>query len=578
MSIAQTIGELLRPLRAYRRQVWVVILAIAIEMVAQTAVMPMSFKFLIDDALMPKDWDMLMLILGILAVSVVLGGVCKVGQDYIYARLGTSVVNDLRQTMFSHLQEMSADFYAKSQVAEILARFSTDLAPVESAVVYVLPAGFASLLGCCISISLLFALQWSLALVAVWCLLIFVAVTRMVEPRASRLGYELRQEQARVSVLVEESVSARPVISAFGLEQHTAAGFSEQLVRVHRVGSKSNFISYLMESVPWQGLMLCNLLLVAVGAVLVYEDVFSVGSLVAFNALFFSTSESLYGVTWAMPQLVQAGAGLRRINELLSAVPTVVDRPDAISLEAVSDTLAFEDVCFHYADQRGQLQDVSFSVPHGSKLAIVGPSGSGKSTVLKLVMRFYDPSKGAVRIDGHDLKDLQQQSLRSRIGVVFQDNILFNTTIFENIRMGKPSATEAEVSAAAKAADIDAFITGLPEGYQTVVGERGGQLSGGERQRIAIARAVIRNPDILLLDEATSALDPGTAASVEATLSRIGKGRTVIHVTHRLANVTDADLLLVMREGCIVERGTHQQLLRVDGLYASLWKTQPGIE
>jgi ATP-binding cassette subfamily B protein len=277
------------------------------------------------------------------------------------------------------------------------------------------------------------------------------------------------------------------------------------------------------------------------------------------------------------PSVVQANTGWSRIQDLLKESPGVQDLPNAAQLPAFSKAIEFHNVDFSYDGKRGILANVNLRIPHGWNVAFVGGSGSGKSTALSLLMRFYDPGRGAVLMDGTPISQGTTESLRSQMGVVFQESLLFNTSIRENIRAGKRTASDAEIEDAAKAAEIHDAIMSMPENYNTIVGERGGKLSGGQRQRIAIARAMVRDPRILLLDEATSALDPATEALINATLKRLSSGRTVISVTHRLASITDADGIFVFSAGHMVECGRHEEMVGLGGAYAQLWEKQAGF-
>jgi len=279
-------------------------------------------------------------------------------------------------------------------------------------------------------------------------------------------------------------------------------------------------------------------------------------------------------VTQYVPMLAQAAGSIHHINDLLAEKPQVEDAPGATALERLISEVVFENVSFHYAEDSFCMKDVAVRIPKGSFLAFVGASGSGKSTMLNLLLRLYDPTNGAIKIDGRDIRTVTQESLRAQIGMVFQDNHLFNTTILENLRLASPGATLEQVEAAAKDAEIHDFIAALPAGYNTVVGERGSQLSGGQRQRLAIARALVRDPAILMLDEATSALDYTTEAALNDTLLKVAQNRTVIMVTHRLSSVVSATHIIVLDRGRVVEQGTHVELLAQKGAYTALWRNQ----
>jgi ATP-binding cassette subfamily B protein len=293
--------------------------------------------------------------------------------------------------------------------------------------------------------------------------------------------------------------------------------------------------------------------------------------------MFLNVSYAVTELTSGLPFLLEAGGGLHRIESLLATVPTIIDLPEATALPPFTDRLTLEDVTFAYDGKQPTLKHVSLEIPRGASVAFVGPSGSGKSTVLSLLARFYQPDTGRILLDGHDVTQATRASLCAQLGVVLQESFLFNCSIRDNLCIGRPEASDVEIIAAAKAADMHDLIMALPEGYDTMVGEGGGHLSGGQRQRLAIARALLRQPGILLLDEATSALDAGTEASITATLDALRQRHTIIQVTHRLAAVSTADCIFVMNHGELVEQGRHTELLAQHGVYAALWRKQSGL-
>jgi ATP-binding cassette subfamily B protein len=326
----------------------------------------------------------------------------------------------------------------------------------------------------------------------------------------------------------------------------------------------------LVERSATTGGYLLHLLIFGLGAYWVYADRLTLGTFVAFEGMFLSMGESLTYVTQFVPTLAQAAGSARHINEIFAEKPCVIDSIDAVIAPRFAHEITFQSVSFEYAEGPFRLENLQMRIPRGSHVALVGVSGSGKSTILNLLLRFHDPTSGAILIDGRDLRSVTQASLRAQIGIVFQDSVLFHTSIFENIRLGNLGASRQEVESAAQAAEIHDFVVSLPGGYETMVGERGSQLSGGQRQRIAIARALVRDPCILILDEATSALDYATEASILATLRTVTRGRTVIQVTHRLASVIDADQIVILEHGKVVEEGAHQALIERGGVYANL--------
>lgn len=539
--------------------------------------LPLSFKFLIDQAIVPRDPQRLILILSILAGGAILTSLSLLGMDVAYARVETGVMTDLRLRLFNHLQNLSMSFFSRWQAGDIMSRFGTDLASVETAINSAMASALNAFVGLIIGISLLFGIEWRLALLSIIGLAISFCGARILEGRASSANYRLKQEDGQVQAILQENLSAQAVIKGFGLRQQVEQGFADQIQRLRQARLRASVITYIMQRVPQAGALMVCFLALGVGAYFAFRGTMTVGDLVAFNGLLVQVTSYVAALTWAFPELLLAAAGMQRIEDILVERPLVKDMAGAGTLAPLAQEITFRQVTFSYGGDRPHLRDVDLRIPKGASVAVVGPSGSGKSTVLNLIMRFYDPTAGSVRVDNTDLRSVTQDSLRRRIGVVFQESFLFNTTIRENIRMGQWEASAEEIDRAARIAGVHGFVDHLPGGYETVVGERGGRLSGGQRQRIGIARAVLRDPEILIMDEATSALDPATEAAVNATLQSVSQGRTTIAVTHRIASVVHCDHIFVFDEGCLMEQGRHKELLARHGVYARLWEKQSGF-
>ncbi len=563
-------------LRPYRAASALIALAITIHL-GYSTFLALSFKFLVDYALTPHDAGVLLAIIGALAGLLLVTAAADIGHDYLLASVGARAMRDLRLAMFAQLQRMPMGFYAHAAGGDLVAYFSGDLAAVEAGVGRALPKLFGATVRVALSLAILFALEWRLALVVLAAFPAGLLGPKLFGAQAARASGQRKQAEAQVIGTLQEQIAAQSVIKAFRLQAGCLADFRAVLEQLAQTARRADFLARTVGRTTDIAQVLVQVVVVSAGAALTFYGIMSVGSLLAFFGMLFSMGSALLGVSEVIPELIQAASGLARIDGLLARQAPLEDAPDAVALPPIRREILVDDVLFRYTDLHVNLDRITCRIPAGRSVALVGRSGSGKSTLLSLIMRFYDPDSGAVRIDGHDLRGVTQDSLRTQIGVVFQDPMLLNTTIRENIRLGRAGASDAEVEVAARAAEVHETIVRMPLGYETPVGERGSRLSGGQRQRIALARAIIGDPAVLILDEATSALDPEAEAAINATLRRLATGRTVISATHRLAAIQDVDQILVFDRGRIVEQGRHADLLGLQGVYFQLWEQQSGF-
>ena len=457
-----------------------------------------------------------------------------------------------------------------------MSRLFSDVGQVESAISGTIREGIFQALSVGVSAVVLLTLDPLLGVIVIVGAPLVGLVYRVMSTGAQQRSLAVQEELGGTYTVASENYGAQAVVKAFGLEGSERDRFGQASERLFAKEVKLQLFGGLFGLSVNMIVTVLQVTVLGLGSWLILHDRLTIGGLVAFSTVMGQVISPVTALT-GIGQQIQASTGsLLRINEVIDTVPDIVDSPSAAELAPLAREVRFDHVDFSYTQQRSTLEDVSFVIPAGTRVAFVGPTGAGKSSVLQLIMRFYDVDDGAVLFDGHDARDVTLSSLRGQLGIVFQDTFLFDATLRENIAMGKPAATDAEIEAAARVAELHEFVETLPRGYNTLVGERGGRLSGGQRQRLAIARALLRDPRVLLLDEATSALDPRTERLISDTLERVGKGRTTIAVTHRLTSITGFDQIFVMSAGHLVERGTHAELVALAGVYAELWTEQTG--
>src|SRR5690242_18164557 len=538
-------------------------------------IMPLSLKFLIDDALGEEDFQALYKILGVLAVAGITTSIIAVWYERWDARLAAGIIADVRTRIFDHVQGLPASYFAKTKRGEILSRFSIDLTAFESSVKSFPNSAALPFLELIAGIFLMVFLNWQLAAVALLVFPITLIGPRILTPKAVQANYEQKLHESALLGMVQENVAAQAVIKAFSLQRRTLGWFTMRNDEARRKIASAAFLSTMVERTVTISVLLLHLVVLAIGAYLATKGQITIGTFVTFESAFWEVSYNIAHIMHFIPVSIQSAAAVQHIQELLDEPTRGEDRPGAPDLPRITNDITFDRVTFKYeGSQTPVLNNLSLKLKVGKSIAIVGPSGSGKSTLLNLILRLYVPDEGRLTIDGVDIRRVTLESLRRSMAVVFQENMLFNMSIRENIRLGKEGASDEEVVEAARKAEIHRFIMSLPQKYDTPVGERGDTLSGGQRQRIAIARAIIRNPSLLLLDEATSALDQTTEAAINRTLLNVAEGRTMIWSTHRLTSVVEMDEIIVISGGKAIERGSHAQLLAANGVYRRLWDDQ----
>ncbi|MGH6642014.1 MAG: ABC transporter ATP-binding protein, partial [Bradyrhizobium sp.] len=558
----------------YRKPLAFVTFGVLVE-TAFNVIMPLSLKFLIDDALGEEDFQALYTILGVLAVAGIITSIVAVWYERWDARLAAGLIADVRSNLFEHVQSLPAAYFARTKRGEILSRFSIDLSAFEGSVKTFANSAALPFLELIAGIILMLFLNWQLAAVALLVFPITLIGPRILTPKAVQANYEQKMHESAVLGVVQENVAAQAVVKAFSLQRRTLGWFTLRNQDVRIKTASAVFLSTMVERTVTISVLLLHLVVLAIGAYLATKGQITIGTFVTFESAFWEVSYNIAHLMHFIPVSIQAAAAVRHVQELLDEPTRGADRAGAPDLPRITNDITFDRVTFQYEGaETPVLDNLSLKLNVGKSIAIVGPSGSGKSTLLNLILRLYQPDEGRLTIDGVDVRRVTLESLRRSMAVVFQENMLFNMTIRENIRLGKEGATDEEVVEAAKKAEIHHYIMSLPQNYDTSVGERGDTLSGGQRQRIAIARAIIRNPSVLLLDEATSALDQTTEAAINRTLLKVAEGRTMIWSTHRLTSVVEMDEIIVISNGKAIERGSHAQLLAANGAYRKLWDDQ----
>jgi subfamily B ATP-binding cassette protein MsbA len=518
-------------------------------------------------------------ICGVLLVLVLLKGVLMYFHKFIMNYVAEHVMMDVRNDLYAVVHTLSLGFFSRRPTGEIMARLTLDVNLLGDTVIIALSQALREPLYILSFGTLLFLLHWQLALLCVLVLpLTFIPIAKFGKKIRHR-GLQVQERRAELNTILQEALTGIRIVKAFVAEEYERLRFNRKnresfraSVRIARVDALSSPVLEVLGGIGIMGI-------VVLGSFLVLRQILSLGELLAFVGALLSTFQPIKRLGGLSNAIQRGMAGVERVFELMDTKPDLLEAPDAAPLSGVRGGVAFRGVSFAYDGAQPVLQNLSFEARPGELVAVVGSSGAGKSTLVNLIPRFYDPTAGRVEIDGTDVRRVTFRSLREQIGIVTQEIILFDDTVYNNVAYGQWGVAPDRVREAARIAHAAEFIERLPQAYETRIGERGVRLSGGERQRIAIARAVLRDPPILILDEATSALDAESERLVQDALDRLMKGRTTFVIAHRLSTIIRADKILVLEQGEIVETGTHQQLLEARGVYCRLYQKQfQGLE
>ena len=563
-------------LLGYARPHWRVLAVAVVAMTTESAVrtIPAWFsKTIIDRAAADgTPWFLFLIVLGYFAASAVARALASV-QNYCTEWLGQGVVHDLRNSLYRHLQAKSMSFYDANQTGQLMSRVTSDVGQVQQFVSQGVIRILDSATSIAIFLAVMFALDVQLTLISLLAAPV-ILFTQLRVRRTTGTYREIQRLMAHLSTILQENVAAVKLVKAYNREPHESRRFLDQFWEVRNRRLQTTRVMGAWSQVQEVATGLSTVLVLVAGSLRVMEGSLTVGELFAFQAY----AAMLWGpvrffgfINQSVQQALAAG---ERVFEVVDWPLDVEERPGALVLPSLEGRLAFDGVSFGYPKGGTLLHGISLDVPPGTSLALVGPSGSGKTTLANLIPRFYDVTAGCVRVDGHDVRDVTLQSLRAQIGMVLQETFLFNTTVRENIRYGRSGAPEAAVEAAARAASAHGFITEFPEGYDTLIGERGVRLSGGQRQRLAIARAILVDPRILILDEATSSVDTRTDFEIQRALDGLMRGRTTVVIAHRLSTVLRATRIAYLERGRVVASGSHAGLLDDCPPYRQLYETQ----
>lgn len=555
---------------------WWLMLALVLSLVSSLVwlAVPLGIRELLDAVFETADRNRLDTLTLFLGVLVLFQSTMSFSGSYLLEWIGERIVNNLRIKVYEHLHRLDLAFFSNTRLGEITSRLTNDVTAIRNAVTQNVSEMITMSISLFGSFALMLYLNWRLTLFIVIILPPVVLLSKYYGAKIRILSKGVQDRLADTTAIAEETLSSAREVKSFARESYEKQRYNHLVENLFETSRRKLLFSNLFWSIVSTVFMYILVAVFWYGGVEVLSDRLTAGDLVAFIFYMFNITRSVGGFTRIYSALHSATGASERIFELLDTEPGILDWPGAAELTESYGDIRFENVGFSYEKGQPILKEINLHLKPGERIAIVGVSGAGKTTFINLIPRFFDPVEGRILIDGKDIRELTQVSLRRHIGLVSQDVHLFGSSISENIRYGKLDATDEEIMAASKAAYADEFIRNFPKKYETQIGERGVKLSGGQRQRLAIARVILKNPPILLLDEATSALDSESEGYIQETLAHLASKRTTITVAHRLSTILDSDRIIVLDKGQVAEYGNHYELMSMEGIYANLYKLQ----
>jgi len=570
---SKTLRRLTEYLRPYHKYLLAVTILVVIATLMGLAG-PMLLGRAIDQYVVFDDVDGLVLMVALMLGVYLAQGIFTVIHGVLMIRVGQFFVADIRATLFNHFHALSMDYHDQHRVGDLMSRVSSD----SEAINQILSNGLIQFTTNILSLGgimiAMFLINLPLAIGTVTILPIMLWLTGQITRRTREAFRGMQLNLGHMNAIMEENVTGIRSVQAYAREAGATEKFQEASINYRKAGIRADFITAALGPMFTTMSILTIAATSLLGGWLALQDIVSVGVLATFVVYIMNFFRPMRGIAMVYNQLQAALAGAERIFEVLDEIPTIQDKDDAIELDNINGQVTFENVSFAYEPDKPVLTDISLDVQSGQTIALVGPTGAGKTTIISLLSRFYDVTEGRICLDGHDIRTVQQDSLRKQLGIVLQDTFLFSGTVMDNIRYGSLDATDEDIIEAAKLANADRFIRLLPRGYDTEVSEKGNNFSQGQRQLLAIARAVLADPRILILDEATSSVDTRTEIHIQQALLRLLEGRTAFVIAHRLSTIRNADQVLVVNDHRIIERGTHDDLLAHRGFYYDLYMSQ----